>query len=66
MPVVVPRAPSRRTPTTQAAKAPISNFNHHNKRRNNDNNTRRRQRSLNHTEVLVVLVVFLGGASRDT
>jgi hypothetical protein len=66
--VVVPRAPSRRTPTTQAAKAPISNFNHHNKRRNNDNNTRRRrrQRSLKNTEVLVVLVVFLGGVSRDS
>ena len=65
VPVVVPRAPSRRTPTTQAAKAPISNFNHHNKRRN-DNNTRRRQRSLNNTEVLVVLVVFLGGVTRDS
>ncbi len=28
VPVVVPRAPSRRTPTTQAAKATISDFNH--------------------------------------
>jgi hypothetical protein len=65
-PVVVPRAPSGRTPTTRAAKASISNFNHDNKRRNNDNNTRRRQRSVNNTEVLVVLVVFLGGVSRDS
>jgi hypothetical protein len=33
VPVVVPRAPTRRAPT-QAAKAAISKINHHNKRRN--------------------------------
>jgi hypothetical protein len=66
VPVVVPRTPSRRTPITRAAKAPISDFNHRNKRRNNENNTRRRQRSLNNTKVLIVLVVFLGGVSRES